>query len=159
MKQFRENRRESQRSPKTCWIYLLILNCLIGYVSEANAQADSLRAEVRSVDERIVTASPRGALVRSAILPGWGQLYNRKPVKAGSHLLIQAGLFTGVMLQRNRSSGGGLTSLGNTLLLGLIGFKLFSIADAYVDAHFADFDEIADNRNGAYLIVGFRRNW
>ncbi|MBT5871816.1 MAG: hypothetical protein HOH43_00245 [Candidatus Latescibacteria bacterium] len=159
MKQFREPHQKRQSALRICWRCLFVFIGMIGPVKEARAQVDSLQIEASSVDGRTVSASPRGALIRSAIMPGWGQLYNRKPVKAGSHLMIQAGLFAGVMLQRNPSSEGGLTSLGNTMLLGLIGFRIFSIADAYVDAHFADFDGIADSRDGPYLIVGYRKSW
>ena len=35
-----------------------------------------------SVETRSDSLVPRAALLRSAILPGWGQLYNGKPYKA-----------------------------------------------------------------------------
>ncbi|HRD19320.1 MAG TPA: DUF5683 domain-containing protein, partial [Candidatus Marinimicrobia bacterium] len=36
--------------------------------------------------------SPKGAFIRSAIIPGWGQVYNKKPVK-GLVLLSAEGYF------------------------------------------------------------------
>lgn len=42
-------------------------------------------------NDSIAIKSPRGALLRSAILPGWGQLYVKKPVK--SVLFISAEAF------------------------------------------------------------------
>ena len=90
-------------------------------------------------EQTVGPPSPTGAMVRSIVIPGWGQWYNGKQLKAGAHFALQVGLLAGVLLERNPT--GELTAAGNAMLVGLVGFKLFSVADAYVDAHFSDFDE------------------
>lgn len=88
----------------------------------------------------VLRRSPVGAFLRSAALPGWGQFYNDKSLKGALFIVLQAGLITGVLLERGSSRSGGLTPLGSSLLLGLIGVRVYSMADAYVDAQFSDFD-------------------
>ncbi|HYE57202.1 MAG TPA: DUF5683 domain-containing protein, partial [Rhodothermales bacterium] len=46
--------------------------------------------------------SPRGALTRALVLPGWGQLYNGQPLKAAVVWAGLGGLGTGVILQHRR---------------------------------------------------------
>jgi hypothetical protein len=42
--------------------------------------------------DTLMKISPKGAFIRSAIIPGWGQVYNKKPVK-GLVLLSAEGYF------------------------------------------------------------------
>lgn len=55
------------------FVLLVVVLLLAACAANAYAQVDSLR--IRKVH-------PTGALFRSAIIPGWGQLYNRKYLKA-----------------------------------------------------------------------------
>jgi hypothetical protein len=105
--------------------------------------------------------SPMGALLRSAIVPGWGQLYNRKYIKA---LVVAAGE-TFVVAQSAyywdltdqayeryaRQEDLSLRSYyyadyifykdRRNLYLWISGLTVFlSMIDAYVDAHLANFD-------------------
>ena len=40
--------------------------------------------------DSIRNISPRSALIKSAIIPGWGQLYVRKPLKAAIYVTLEA---------------------------------------------------------------------
>jgi len=46
-------------------------------------------SEKHQVDSMRVV-SPRSALIRSAIIPGWGQLYVKKPLKAAMYISLEA---------------------------------------------------------------------
>jgi len=140
------------------WAGVCIFTWIMVAPPESFGQPDSVVVGKRpAVVELLHLPSPTGALLRSTALPGWGQFYNRKPLKGGLFLILQAGLFTGVLLQRDQAQSGGLTPLGNTMLLGLIGVRIFSIADAYVDAHFADFDHMTGKKPG--VVLGLRAKW
>ena len=106
--------------------------------------------------------SPSGALFRSLIVPGWGQLANGKPVKAAIVASVEGALLAGMVYEKiqaddarersreadteeerqeaigeknrhlNRRDNYGWWSLAAVL---------YSIADAYVDAHLAGYDE------------------
>jgi hypothetical protein len=78
--------------------------------------------------------------------------------------LMEAGLLAGVLLERDRTGAGGLTPLGNGLLLGMIGVHIYGMADAYVDAHLADFDRPdafgrRRLRSPPALMLGLRLCW
>jgi hypothetical protein len=68
---------------KVFWIiFLLFVLTCFSYaekpkISSGLAQTDSSQAMV------FKTKSPMGALFRSVVFPGWGQLYNKKYLKAG----------------------------------------------------------------------------
>ena len=88
--------------------------------------------------------SPRGALLRSLALPGWGQLANGERLKAAAIALSEIGLTTAVVIQNRRvgdASGERKEKLRrnrNTLFFWLVGAIVYSAIDAYVDAHFRD---------------------
>ena len=65
-------------------------------VPPASAQADTTTAQTRLAEDH----SPNSALWRAAVVPGWGQLYNRQYLKIP---LVYAGLagFTAVALYTN----------------------------------------------------------
>jgi hypothetical protein len=124
---------------------LLIVPCLVG--AAAPAAADSIALAAVSADADSLTLPvPRSALIRSALLPGWGQLYNHKPFKATFFAATSAGLL-GASISAQRSLGDALTPLEhedraarrNTRLLYFALSVTFSALDAYVDAHLADF--------------------
>ncbi|MBD3218985.1 MAG: hypothetical protein GF310_11975 [candidate division Zixibacteria bacterium] len=121
----------------------------------------SLSAQDSVVIEKRKNHSPTGALLRSLAVPGWGQLYNDKYIKAG----IIAGLETFLIYQTayywERSStyedlytaDTNDVSRNNKFLqydryrdlrnqhIWLLGITVFySIFDAYVDAHLKNFD-------------------
>jgi hypothetical protein len=138
------------------WAPSLLLVLLLGRPALA-AEADSTRSDS--------LPAPRAALLRSALLPGWGQYYNGHPFKAlffasASTLALTAALGEQRQLDRlsdqlaaQRSAGGspaGIDSLEtrfqnqaskrNTRLLFIALSVAFAAIDAYVDAQLADFD-------------------
>ena len=142
---------------KGIWSGICMFIWIMAVPPESFGQPDSVVVANRTpIIESLRLPSPTGALLRSTALPGWGQFYNRKPLKGSLFLILQAGLFTGVLLQRDQTRSGGLTPLGNTMLLGLIGVRILSIADAYVDAHFSNFDDMAGRSTGVALGVQVR---
>lgn len=106
------------------------------------AVADTLRQKMRD---------PTGAMLRSMIVPGWGQWYNGKRFKAFLVFGAEAGLIANTIYQNQKvqSSSTELERefylenrrLSNWWLAGVI---LYSMIDAYVDAHLSDFDESPD---------------
>lgn len=110
---------------------------------------DSLSSKNDTVKTSI--KSPTGAMIRSLIIPGWGQLYNKKYVKAILAFSAEIGLITNSIYlnQKYIASNTELErefyinnrNLSNWWLVGVI---LFSMADALVDAHLSDFDESPD---------------
>ena len=128
-------------------------------VADSMAELNSFQtASQFTVDGR---RSPTGALLRSMVFPGWGQLYNRKYIKS---LIVLAGEgYCIVEAIRNwdladqaydrfvQEEDAGLRSLyyydydfyqdRRNLFLWLSGLAIFiSMIDAYVDAHLANFD-------------------
>ena len=95
--------------------------------------------------------SPRGAVFRSMLIPGWGQWYNEKRLKAIFTLGLNGALAAGSIHYHRRWSdepavnpNKGLRNRRNTYnwFLGLT--YLLTIADAYVDAYLFKFDEAMD---------------
>jgi len=112
--------------------------------------------EAHSDSSNVVT--PGGALLRSAILPGWGQIYTGHKVK-GVAMIIADATIIGLAIDADTRvkdlavPGGDQLALEewrnkreNRILLA-VGLILYSMADAFVDAHFYDF-ESEDSRFG-----------
>jgi hypothetical protein len=92
--------------------------------------------------------SPTGAMLRSLAVPGWGQWYNGKKFKAvlaaGGELgLVVDAIWLNQMAVRATNEYDRLYYQDNRSLAiwWLAGVILFSMADAYVDAHLYKFDE------------------
>ena len=95
-----------------------------------------------------VSKSPRGAMLRSLVVPGWGQFYNGKWFKG---ILIggtEIGLITNAVIQ-NQLAVQSETELekefyqeNRSLSIWWLGAAiLYSITDAFVDAHLYNFDD------------------
>jgi hypothetical protein len=94
--------------------------------------------------------SPTGALLRSLVVPGWGQLYNGKYLKALVYAGAQLSFAYAAHVQNNRHhhyqnlDQDDLADFyrddRNRMLWWLFGITLLSIGDAYVDAHLWNFD-------------------
>ncbi len=106
--------------------------------------------------------SPKGALLRSVVYPGWGQLANGKPYKACVIMAVEAYL-AGVALSADRRAGDAAELAGaadsqaeaarledrrsyyedrrNQYFWWLGATVLYSMLDAYVDAHLAGVSE------------------
>lgn len=91
--------------------------------------------------------TPRSVLLRSAVLPGWGQYRNQRPFKALLFGTAAAG-FLGAAVVEARSLSQATTpeehqdraARRNTRFLLLIATSTFAALDAYVDAHLADLE-------------------
>jgi hypothetical protein len=127
---------------------------------------------------------PTGALLRSAVLPGWGQVYNRQYIKAilyGGTEITLAVTTAHYWKQMSAHQRNFLNSTNRTyqaqeffyyqnsqdnrnLFMWLTGITFFiSIFDAYVDAHFADFNQqdkafqahLLPNKDALYLSLTY----
>jgi len=66
-------------------IFLLFIYCCIGFISSAQVN-DTLKERKNQLSgdtakpalKPVEAYSPRKAIIRSAIIPGWGQIYNKK---------------------------------------------------------------------------------
>jgi len=97
-------------------------------------------------------------MFRSLLLPGWGQAYNRRPLKAVIVGGIEEGLIYGVYRQHQlfmdeRRFGNEPIALAyredrNRMAWMLAGVLIFSMTDAYVDAHLYHFD-VSDKLSSA----------
>jgi hypothetical protein len=91
--------------------------------------------------------SPWGAVARSAMMPGWGQVYNEQYIKAVISFGICFDFARKVYVFNQRYQQSGKESdreqrVVNTWYLGL--FYTLNMVDAYVDAYLYKFDEIMD---------------
>lgn len=123
--------------------------------AQSVTEADSLAkkggaatGETRSVPLR---KSPTGAMLRSMALPGWGQWYNEKRIKAVVIMGAEAGLVIDAIVQNQLAARSGADyereyyRNNRSLAIWWLGAViLYSMADAYVDAHLFDFDERPD---------------
>ncbi|HEX9652780.1 MAG TPA: DUF5683 domain-containing protein [bacterium] len=92
--------------------------------------------------------SPNGAMLRSLLFPGWGQLYNHQPIKAVLVLAAQ-GTLVGMAVHYNNRAKRSLTDSDahefyvdkrNQTFWFMGGVTLLSMLDAYIDAYLFDFD-------------------
>ncbi len=130
-------------------VFLLSFSSVIfSAMSQSFANADSTTA---SPSDSISLPDPTGAMLRSLILPGWGQFYNGKWFKG---ILIggaEIGFLTNAIVL-NQYLQSAETEIdrnyyweNRNLSIWLLGATiLYSMADAYVDAHMADFEASPD---------------
>lgn len=106
--------------------------------------------------------NPTGALLRSAVIPGWGQFYNRKYIKAAVIAGIEGYLYYGTVTdwrEADRHERAFKTAIDpvvkarefadyedardrrNLKMWFLAAGIFYSMFDAYVDAHLATFDQ------------------
>ncbi len=125
--------------------------------------ADEPEGTVGSADSLpvIVTRNPTGALLRSAVLPGWGQFYNQRPFKGIVLGSIELGLL-GWLIAEHIASEEARTNNDQPAYdqhsqrrLDLIWYTsaawLFGMLDAYVDAYLYSFsteNEVFERETG-----------
>jgi hypothetical protein len=97
--------------------------------------------------EPVETKSPKGALLRSALIPGWGQWYNGSRWKAGLVIAAGAGLAADIAWQNRRAAESADDAekqfyVNNRSLAAwwLAGLYALTLVDAYVDAQLWHFD-------------------
>jgi len=94
----------------------------------------SLSAEEMAVDSTRVVNVPRRAMLRSLVLPGWGQFYNGKKIKGGVIAAVELGSAVAYFVRRDQLRSVG-SSERNVYFFTTIGVVLYAMADAYVDAY------------------------
>jgi len=113
--------------------------------AEPVSQPDSATADSSK------TKSPRGAMLRSIFIPGWGQFYNGKWFKGILIAGTEIGLVANAVIQ-NQYAVNSTTLLEREFYVNnrnlsfwwLAGAILYSAVDAYVDAQLYHFDESPD---------------
>jgi len=129
-------------------ILILILSSAVFSAMPVSSKADSANT---SKSDSTSLPDPTGAMLRSMILPGWGQFYNGKWFKG---ILIggaEIGFITNAIVL-NQYLQSAETEVdrnyyweNRNLSIWLLGATiLYSMADAYVDAHMADFEASPD---------------
>ncbi len=100
--------------------------------------------------------NPQGALIRSLVLPGWGQFYNEKPTKGLLYGVVELGLLGVVFYENDKSENAremyqetGLvywqnsydfhSSLRRDFIWYTAGAWVVGLLDAYVDAYLFSF--------------------
>ncbi len=119
-------------------------------------KSDSTKAEAKTQPDSVSvgsskTKSPRGAMLRSIFVPGWGQFYNGKWFKGIVIAGTEIGLVTNAIIQ-NQYAVNSTTLLEREFYVNnrnlsfwwLAGAVLYSAVDAYVDAQLYHFDESPD---------------
>lgn len=136
-------------------VVLINLSCLSDGITQF-AQLDNINIQSNRIinkDDTVKSSikSPTGAMIRSLIFPGWGQLHNKKYVKSILVFGAETGLIANSIYLNQKYKASQTVwerefyinnrNLSNWWLVGVI---LFSMADAFVDAHLTDFDESSD---------------
>lgn len=124
---------------------------------QSKAQTDESAAADTTQNGRW-TPSPKSAMIRSMIFPGWGQWYNGKKWKAGLAFATETGIVAAAVYWNNRAQKTSDSFLReqykdyrNSSYWFLAASILLSMGDAYVDAHLAGFDvssSLADANGG-----------
>lgn len=109
--------------------------------------------------------SPGGAVLRSILIPGWGQAYNGQPFKAAIYAGIEQTLIYNIYRANHESEyyysrgendfGESVKNDRNRLMWYLAGVLILSMTDAYVDAILYDFD-ISDEFEDRISSNGYR---
>ena len=134
-----------------CSILLIIL------ITQSSPGQDTLNVSNEKIKQPVaspdtiklkMTKSPKGAMLRSLIIPGWGQFYNGKWFKGIIIGGTEIGLITNAIIQ-NQFVVQAETEFekefyreNRSLSIWWLGAViLYSITDAFVDAHLYDFDD------------------
>ncbi len=128
----------------------MFTRCLLLALLNLGLLSTHTRAQTADRPHIVTTHSdslePRAALIRSAILPGWGQLYNGKPYKALLFAGAGATLFSMAAAEQSALNDARspqehedrIAQRNTRILFFALSVTLASV-DAYVDAHLARF--------------------
>lgn len=152
------------RSPRHAAVALILLGtCYCPHLGSAQVApvATPVRVAADSDSVRIVLKkrNPSAAMLRSLIVPGWGQLYNGRHLHAALIFGAEAGLVAAaVSWDRQAKATTGDDQFFNrdyrNITIGwLAGTVVLSAADAYVEARLSDRISIKEKKNptGALL--------
>ena len=155
---------------------VLLLPLLYAFTADAfnsmdYAFADSLEndsSEVSNFKEIpvIIRRNPGAALLRSAVLPGWGQFYNDEPLKGIFFGTLELGLLSWLIAEHFASEEARINNddpayqIHRQRRLDLIWYTsaawLFGMLDAYVDAYLFSFsteNEVFERETGIAAAV------
>lgn len=109
--------------------------------TKAQVMSDSTRTE--PPEEK----SPTGAMLRSALIPGWGQWYSDQKLKAVIVFGAQMALIGNAVYYHQKSVRGQTPDerdfyldYKSRFIWYSVGFYLLNLLDAFVDAHLWSFD-------------------
>ena len=127
---------------KRSWgLFFVAMLCLV--FSKAGAQSSPDSVETSS----LILRSPISAMVRSSLLPGLGQVYNRKWFKAVLVFGTEAALAGNAVLMNQRMLASKSEDERNfyeyyrgTFVWWFAGIYILNILDAYVDAQLSGFN-------------------
>ena len=118
---------------------LLVLSALFIWLVDSPADAEEVYADSTN------SLSPREAMLRSAVIPGWGQYSNRRPVKAflfGTTAAVALGAVISEIRALDRAATPAehqdRAARRNSRFLIFAATATFAAVDAYVDAHLTD---------------------
>ena len=128
------------------WLCAMLCMLVLSVGSSVHgAQADSSAV---LGDREVEGKSPLGAVWRSALVPGWGQWYTGHRWKAALVAGAEVFLVGGVIYEHEQVSRSVARSEADrhrdrrgTFVLWLMGTLVYSMLDAYVDAHLYGLDE------------------
>jgi len=149
---------------RTKIFFVILIWLLLSGVLFGQAEADSMG----SSQAITITKSPRGAVLRSLVFPGWGQWYNGQKLKAVLVIAGEAALVGNIVYYRQKA----IQSVEETervfyedtqsrMVWLLAAVHLLSLVDAYVDATLWDFDtgpdlSVASEQNmGRIILLSF----
>jgi len=104
-------------------------------------------------------------MVRSVLLPGWGQYYNGKKFKGTLIAAAEVSSVVAFFIRRgqidNKTRPVGQPPKRNFFLISTIGIIFFSAVDAFVDAHLDGFDwgQLDYEPSGRRLSLKVRRRF
>jgi hypothetical protein len=121
----------------------IVMTIAIG--CHAQSWADSV------VIRPVMVKSPRGAMLRSLTMPGWGQAYNGKWFKAILVLGAESGLAANAVYYNRKALNSGsedeklfYQDSRSAFIWWFAGIYMINILDAYVDAQLFSFDVSPD---------------
>ena len=148
------------------WASLLLVLLTGRPVGATEVETDSTRTVQSGLSTGADTLpSAHGALLRSAVLPGWGQFYNGRPVKGLFFGAASATALTATVVEHRRIHSAptpeehqNRTARRNSRLLYFALSVALAAIDAYVDAHLADFGVVRSGLStGAAIQVETQR--
>jgi len=129
--------------------HLVLLCCLMAGVigmMPAATRAQTRDSQQEQTEKKL--PSPKTALIKSAIIPGWGQFYNRRYLKAAGFFSVEAYMgyeFFRLNHKLDHTTGSKERDQveydRNTWAWRYLAVYLLCITDAFVDAHLAGFPE------------------
>ena len=119
--------------------------------NDTSKASDSTLVQLKpTLEKELHTKSPTGAMIRSALFPGWGQVYTKHYVKGGLIFCLETGLVISAVIEDTKARDAypkdyeeylDRLDRRNTFLWWTAGVIIYSMIDAYVDAHLFEFDE------------------